>query len=98
MISRFLHFMKRLQAGIQKPIFRSSKKTCKGLHQWTTIGAVLPKGDHNRLKLLCKENSIAPLNSLVKGNLFCAKCGQIAHYNINLNVENLIINLRAQDS
>lgn len=95
---RILQFIKRIRAGIQKPIFRSSSKACEKLHHWTTIEQVLQEGDRKLLKSLCEESKFAPLDSLVRGNLICRDCGQIAHYNINLNIENLIINLRAFDN
>ena len=98
MAGRILLFLRRLKAGLLKPIFRNTRKACEGTHQWTRIDELLQDKDRRRLASLCKSHSIAPLDSLVKGNLICQECGHIAHYNINLNLENLIVNLRAFDA
>lgn len=98
MLSRFINMLRKLRNSVRKPIFRSSDGTCQTVHEWTTIQKLLEENDSRLLRDLCKRHPIAPLVSLLKGNLICRNCGQIAHYNVNLNLENLIFNLRALDS
>ena len=74
-----------------------SKGACKGQHTWTTIESIMEKSDRIVLKKLCKSQGKGPLTSLCRGNYICRKCGHIAHYNVHLNVDNLVLNLRNMD-
>lgn len=95
---KLIKFIKQLRAGIRRPIFKNTAAKCESLHQWTTLEELIENADHNRLKKLLKDYRIPALQSLCRGNLICRKCGHIAHYNVSLNVENLVINLRALDT
>lgn len=98
MFQKFKRTFNMLKAGLSKPIFRNTKERCPGLHRWRTIDELIEALDADRLRNFCAEEAVPPLDSLARGTPICCECGYLANHDININIENLVSNLRALDT
>lgn len=96
-MNKILRIISQLRLSIRKPIFKGTGETCEGLHDWSNISEMIGKSDQKILSKICETKDIGAISSLAKGNLICRKCGHVAHYNVHVNVENLVQNLRSMD-
>jgi len=97
-VNKLLRILSQLRLSVRKPIFQGSKDSCHGLHTWTHISNIINKSDEKILKRVCQTKDIGALSSLAKGNLICQECGHVAHYNVHVNIDNLVQNLRIMDT